>query len=93
MNGIGRHYKMETSLCRCKFVLHSWFFNPFECCISAKAICVTYCMHLACRSSGSGIGEGTAEKKEPENTAGADQLHAVSQQYLQVCKFLRTVCI
>ncbi|XP_032046526.1 centrosomal protein of 70 kDa isoform X1 [Aythya fuligula] len=36
------------------------------------------------QSSGSGIGEGTEEKKEPESTAGADQLQAVSQQYLQV---------
>ncbi|XP_038037862.2 centrosomal protein of 70 kDa isoform X2 [Anas platyrhynchos] len=36
------------------------------------------------QSSGSGIREGTEEKKEPENTAGADQLQAVSQQYLQV---------
>lgn len=50
-------------------------------------------MHLACRSSGSGIGEGTEEKKEPESTAGADQLQALSQQYLQVCKFHLTVCI
>ncbi|XP_035188320.1 centrosomal protein of 70 kDa isoform X2 [Oxyura jamaicensis] len=36
------------------------------------------------QSSGSGIGEGTEEKKEPESIAGADQLQAVSQQYLEV---------
>lgn len=53
----------------------------------AKATCVTHYMYLVCRSSGSSTRERTEEKKEPESIAGVDQLQAVCQQYLQVCKF------
>ncbi|KAM9629711.1 centrosomal protein of 70 kDa isoform 1-T1 [Morphnus guianensis] len=43
------------------------------------------------QSSGSSNGERTEEKKEPESTAGVDQLQAVCQQYLQVLSHIDSI--
>uniref|UniRef100_A0A8C3PLH8 Centrosomal protein of 70 kDa n=1 Tax=Calidris pygmaea TaxID=425635 RepID=A0A8C3PLH8_9CHAR len=43
------------------------------------------------QSSGSSNGERTEEKKEPERSAGADQLQAVCQQYLQVLSHIDSI--
>lgn len=53
----------------------------------AKAACETHYVCLACRSSESGTGERVEEKNELERMAGANQLQAVCQQYLQVLFF------
>ncbi|XP_074452050.1 centrosomal protein of 70 kDa isoform X3 [Larus michahellis] len=43
------------------------------------------------QSSGSSTGERTEEKKEPESTAGVDQLQAVCRQYLQVLSHIDSI--
>lgn len=79
---------MEILLCRCKYMCYiPGSLIKLKVVSPATATCVTHCMYLACRSSGGSAGERTEEKKEPESIAGVDQLEAVCQQYLQVCKF------